>query len=198
MQCCPINCVVIPKLHCRTSHDELFWLWLQIQVETKHFFIFTSQQSISSSNFSKRKQWWYFYSWEFLFSFKDDIAKHEMTTTFQRIQSHKHLDFLVYFLFCLQFLCHNTFFGPVTFSHYSKAWRSNSIRKKHNETRKTHHFSLFPQAFIICEAKIKKGEPVPPCETTVSTDRQTDAQRSDGEPERFPMSIHITKPAKLK
>lgn len=64
---------------------------------------------------------------------------------------------------CSQFLCHNTFFGPLTFLHYSKAWRSKSIRKKHKETRKTHHFSLFAQAFIIRTAKIKKGEAVSPC-----------------------------------
>lgn len=68
----------------------------------------------------------------------------------------------VFFLFCLEFLCHNTLFGPLMFLHYSKAGRSNFIWKTHKEKRQTHHFSLFAQAFIICKAKIKKGEPIPP------------------------------------
>lgn len=71
--------------------------------------------------------------------------------------------FCGFFLFCVEFLGHNTLFGPVMFLHYSKAQRSNYIRKKHKETRKTHNFSLFAQAFITCKAKIKKGEPIPPC-----------------------------------
>lgn len=51
VQCCPITCVFIPKLHSRTSRDELLWIRVQTQVEKKDFYILTSQQSFSLFQF---------------------------------------------------------------------------------------------------------------------------------------------------
>lgn len=79
----PTTCVIIPKLHSRTSHDELLGMCVQTQAERKHLYILTNHHIfLPFSSFSTRRWQWYFYSHESLFSLKDDMANHELTQLF--------------------------------------------------------------------------------------------------------------------
>lgn len=106
-------------------------------------------------------------------TFKYEMAKHDLIEAFQWMQSHRHLDFVGFPPFCLQFLCHNillTLLGPVTFQHHITAQRANSIRKRHKEWR---IISLCSHKISLCgKAKRRTESPLLPSETTASTGRE--------------------------
>lgn len=95
-------------------------------------------------------------------TFKHTMAKQDLIEAFQGMRSPRHLNFVGFCPFCLQFLCHNilqTLLGPVTFQHYITAQRANSIRKRHKEPR---IISLCSYKISLCgKGKGKNREPIP-------------------------------------
>lgn len=121
-------------------------------------------------------------------TFKHEMAKQDLTEAFQRMQSHRNLDFVGFSPFSVQFLCHNillTLLGPVMFQHYITAQRANSIRKRHKEPR---IISLCSYKISLCgKAKGKDFE----CPFLPRKHWQT-KWCTEAENQRFPMAIQTS------
>lgn len=187
---CPIPCVTIQKLLSRTSHDRLLWMCVQTQAERKYLHGLTSYHSFSLFQFQQKKVMVVFlFPGSIYLTFKHQMAKQDLTEAFQRMQSHRHLDFVGFPPFCLQFLCHNillTLLGPVTFQHHITAHRANSIRKRHKKRR---IISLCSRKISLCGKAKRKNTELTPSQGDHSKHWQTNS-RIKAENQRFPMSIH--------